>query len=152
MTKVQKHTVQLNTIEFIDQHAGDPSFRDLPTCTQKPCADSSTVGCNGAVSSSQKHPLSIFLPFSLPIPPPQIKTGPHRGCRHLIGWDITGARERERERENSEQGRKLKEMQLLCPSILTDHWAKGCQKCRHMLCLFSLSDRFVDGKHSGLTG
>lgn len=110
------HTLQPNTIGCIHRHAGNPSFPDLQTCTQKPCADSSSMGCNGAVTSSESIlppsvPAPSNSPFSLTrslslapsLPPPQMKTGPHRGCQHLIGWEWMEAGARHREREKAQE-------------------------------------------------
>lgn len=139
----QLHPSQLNTIACIERHAGNPSFLDLQTRTQKPCVDSDTVGCNGAVSCSK----SILPPYlstsslspslSLSIPLQQMKTGPHRGCRRFIGWDISQEWKRERERER-EVERKLKKMQLLRHGVLAECWAEGCKRCPHMISQFCL--------------
>ena len=143
----------------IDRHAGDPSFLDLQTFTQKPCADSSTMGCNGAVSCSKKHPPPSLPPpsstsalppsLSFSIPPPQMKTGPHRGCRHLIGWAIAGVdgeRGSERERESVAREGDTKKMQLLCHSIPTERWAWGMQEVHtHKRTLAIFRSRFCPG-------
>lgn len=147
-----------------DGHAGNPSFLDLQTCTQKPCADSSSMECNGAVSCSKSHPppipslLSPSLPLSLSlsIPPPQMKTGLHRWCQHLIGWAIIGVDAREREERERERELRGRENAQEDATTLPQHpdWAQSRGTHEVLTCVVLSASQIlgppIDGKRSGL--